>query len=98
MSKGLRRFSLLAVLVLASCTQQGGGGTDPKGRLTDYISKSFSVSSLDDRKALMGYLTGESKARLENWSDEQFLQAFVNSKRKFVKLRITEVKPTTPGH
>jgi hypothetical protein len=69
---------------------------DPKQRLNDYISRSFSVKGPGDRKALLEYLTGDAKTRLEAWSDDQFQQAFVDSKREFVKLAFKEVKPVSP--
>lgn len=86
--------TLLIVLVLgSSCSKKTAGDNDPKQRLTDYISTSFSVRDTSDRNKLTGYLTGGAKNRLVSWSDEQFRLAFVDSKREFVKLAIREVKP-----
>jgi hypothetical protein len=65
-------------------------------QLADYISKSFAVRSPEDRSQLLAYLTGESKNRLSAWSDEQFRQAFVDSKRQFLKLLVREMKPVSP--
>jgi hypothetical protein len=82
---------------LAGCTKQPGNANDPKQRLTDYISTSFSVRAVDDRAKLESYLTGGAKNRLASWSEEQFRQAFVDAKREFVKLSVREVKPVSPN-
>lgn len=78
-------------LAVSGCSRKGGGD-DPKDRLRDYISKSFSVRGPADRGELTGFLTGDAKVRLVAWSDEQFLQAFVDSKREFVKLAFKEIE------
>lgn len=86
-------LSILFVLtILNACTQKPEGTSDPKKELTDYISKSFSVKSVADKKLLLAHLTGETKSRLAAWSDEQFQSAFIDTKRQFVKLQIKEVK------
>ncbi len=88
---------MLQMAVLsASCTPQPKGADDPKGRLNDYISHSFAVKSVDDRKALASFLTGDARARIEGWSDEQFRQAFIDSKRQFIKLAFKESKNVSP--
>lgn len=76
----------------AACTTKAPGGTDPKTRLNEYISQSFAVKKAQDRSELVSYLTGEARNRLVGWSDEQFVHAFVDSKREFVKLIFREVK------
>jgi hypothetical protein len=78
------------------CAPGGGGGGDPKRRLTDYISKTFSVRAIEDRKVLAAFMVGEARNRLEAWSDEQFRQVFLDSKRQFVKLVIREIKAIAP--
>ncbi|MBC7384618.1 MAG: hypothetical protein H7301_00465 [Cryobacterium sp.] len=85
-------FVLFCTLLATGCTQKVGDANDPKQRLTDYISTSFSVHTTADRLKLQNYLTGGAKNRLVSWSDEQFRQAFVDSKREFVKLAIRDVK------
>jgi hypothetical protein len=60
-----------------ACTSDQQASKDPKQKLNDYITKSFNVKSLEDRNELLGYLTGEAKARLASWSDDQFREAFV---------------------
>ena len=44
----------------------------------------------------MTYLTGEAKARLSAWSEDQFRQAFIDSKRQFLKLAFKEAKKINP--
>jgi hypothetical protein len=92
-----RALALVCALALSACTKQSANVNDPKQRLTDYISTSFSVRDTSDRSKLEGYLTGGAKNRLVSWSDEQFRQAFVDSKREFVKLSVREVKPVNPN-
>ncbi len=89
-------FGLLLSTQFLACTQKSKELDDPKGRLTEYISVSFSIKGLEDRKTLLTFLTGEAKQRLELWSDEQFLGAFVDSKRQYMKLSFKEVKAVSP--
>ncbi|MCM2322305.1 MAG: hypothetical protein NDJ90_03480 [Oligoflexia bacterium] len=101
MSSELRKkfvgFVLVALISgLGACARQSTGPDDPKKRLNEYISQSFSVKSAEDRAELTNYLTGQAKVRLTAWSDEQFRQAFIDSKRQFVKLVFTEVKQVSP--
>ena len=90
-SKKITTLVVCLLLALGGCSKRGGG-TDPKDRLRDYISKSFSIRAKADRTDLTGFLTGDAKTRLAAWSDEQFLQAFVDSKREFVKLAFKEIE------
>jgi hypothetical protein len=89
-------FSLVILLGFA-CTNEQQAAKDPKQKLSDYITKSFSVKSLEDRNELLGFLTGEAKARLASWSDDQFREAFVDSKRQFSKFAVKEVKNFSPA-
>jgi len=89
-------FAAALLLALSSCTREEKNENDPKQRLTDYISTSFSVRDVSDRQKLEGYLTGGAKNRLVAWSEDQFRQAFVDNKREKVKLAIREVKPVNP--
>jgi hypothetical protein len=82
--------------MLASCDNGAKESNDPKMRLNEYISKSFGAKSLEDKNDLMSYLTGEAKSRLSAWSEDQFRQAFIDSKRQFLKLAYTEVKKISP--
>ncbi len=95
MMRVMHRFNrvalLFAVLALAaSCTGTKPNPRDPKRQLSDYISQSFAVRSEDDRATMLGYLTGEAKQRLAAWSGEQFREAFIETKRQFVRLVIQE--------
>ena len=87
--------ALGVVLAAAGCNGARQSPDDPKHRLNEYISKSFGVKGVDDRNALASFLTGQAKIRLYAWSDEQFRQAFVDSKRQFIKLVFTETKPVS---
>ena len=83
--------------LLSYCSQNQEYSGDPKGRLTEYISKSFSVKSVSDRNGLMTYLTADVKSRFASWSDDQFREAFVEAKREFLNLMFLEVKTTSPS-
>lgn len=86
-------LACLAIAILAwSCTPTTSKNDDPVRVLTDYINKSFSAHSREDKQVMGSYLTGDVKNRLMAWSDEQFDQAFIQSKRKFLKLLIRENK------
>ncbi|MGK5084898.1 hypothetical protein WDW37_16545 [Bdellovibrionota bacterium FG-1] len=91
-NKAVAWFALALVFLPAACTHKTESPEDPKGRLNSYISQSFAVKGPQDRKELATFLTGESKVRIESWSDEQFRQAFVESKRQFIKLAFKELK------
>lgn len=84
---------LLGLLVLGGCTSSPTA-TDPRGRLQEYISKSFAVRGLEQRSELLVYLTGDAKRRLSLWSDDQFQEAFIDSKRQFLKLLFREENKT----
>lgn len=92
----LNKYLILGMIVLQlglnACTKEGTTPGDPKRRLTDYISLSFNLKGPEDRSMLLDFLTGETKTRLEAWSDEQFKQAFLESKRQFQRLVIVETK------
>ncbi len=89
-------FFLALFLSVGACTQKEQGLEDPKRRLNEYISQSFAVRGAEDRQVLAGYLTGDARRRLEAWSDEQFKDAFMASKRQFLKLVFKEVKTVSP--
>jgi hypothetical protein len=98
-----RKVSISAVISLVvvfcslvACVGINKNEDDPKKRLSEYISKSFSVTKPEDRSQLLSYLSGESKTRLSAWSEEQFRQAFIESKRQFIKLLIRETKVVSP--
>jgi hypothetical protein len=84
---------LALFLAISACDQSAQISGDPKQQLTHYIDKSFAISGPGDREVLLSYLTGEAKNRLASWSDEQFRQAFIETKRDTPKLLIRETKP-----
>jgi hypothetical protein len=86
-----------SVFMFSACTQEHVGPNDAKSKLNEYITKSFSAKSPQDREVLMNYLTGEAKSRLQAWSDDQFREAFIDTKRQFQKLAFKEVKNMSPS-
>jgi hypothetical protein len=91
-------FALILSLMLgaAGCSKSGDQANDPKQRLKEYISRSFSARSAQDRGEMLAYLTGNAKSRLSSWSDDQFREAFIESKRQFIKLSFAETKVVSP--
>jgi hypothetical protein len=90
---------ILLSLAAGGCTSHSetGAGSDPKRVLNEYISRSFAVKSPADRQEMLQLLTHEAKSRLSAWSDDQFREAFMESKRQFVKLVFTESKSQSPA-
>lgn len=88
----LKCFFLCCCLIgfICGCTRQEAITANPKQRLTDYINKSFSVKRVEDRKELEAFLTGGAKMRLSAWSDDQFMEAFIDKKREVPNLKILE--------
>ena len=84
-------FFLFWVSLGAGCTSPNHR-LDPKKTLTDYIALSFAIREPSDKAKLIKFMTGEVKARLESWSDDQFREAFIESGRRFLKLSFKEVK------
>lgn len=78
-------------LGLASCTESIKDST-PAKVLENYIQISFNATSIQDKKKMETLLTGDTQNRLVSWSDEQFLKAFVEVKKKFQGLKILETK------
>ncbi len=89
-------FLILALVSISACNRSKLEGSDPKRVLTDYISKSFVVHGIEDRAQLISYMTGDVKARLASWSEDQFREAFVEAKREFVKLSFRDIKEISP--
>ena len=82
---------MVALLLLAGCTSKMGDQTPAKA-LESYIEASFNVKDIQDKAKMENLLTGDTKQRLSVWSDEQFLKAFVETKKKFGTLKILENK------
>lgn len=89
-------FGLFALIAASGCERGTVSSADPKGRLQDYITRTFNVKGAEDRQELLGFLSGDARTRLSAWSDDQFRQAFIDSKRKFLKLAFREVKTVSP--
>ncbi len=94
----IRYVILCGLIAIGSiaCTKSSDSANEPKGRIKEYIAQSFSVKNSADRAILSAFLTGSAKNRLEGWSEEQFREAFVESKREFIKLVFQEVKTISP--
>jgi len=88
---------ILGVMIsgLSGCSFHPSMSNDPKIRLQEYISKTFVIKSVSDREALLGYLGGDAHQRLATWTDEQFREAFIDSKREFVRLVFSDIKPVS---
>jgi len=88
---GNRTVAAVCLALLTGCFGEKSG-IEPKDRLNSYITATFSVKSLDDRTRLMDFLTTRAKTRLAAWTDDQFEQAFIETKRDFLKLVFRDVK------
>lgn len=82
----------LLLLAAFGCTTKSVPSDDPKEVIKSYITKSFSIKSISERKELEKFLTGEAKTRMSAWSEAQFYRAFVEVKREFGKLLFKETK------
>lgn len=81
----------LALCMLFACTQDVLDGT-PAKVLESYIQISFHASGVQDKRRMEDLLTGDTKNRLVSWSDEQFIKAFIDAKKKFQGLKTLETK------
>lgn len=82
---------LIGTLFGSGCTSKMEDQSPAKA-LESYIEASFNVKDASDKKKMESLLTGDTKQRLSVWSDEQFLKAFVETKKKFGSLKILENK------
>ena len=85
------KLGLVLILLMAGCTAKVEDQT-PAKTLESYIQTSFNVKEIQDKAKMENLLTGDTKQRLSVWSDEQFLKAFVETKKKFGTLKILENK------
>jgi hypothetical protein len=85
------KFALVIFAALFACTQKADDKS-PVKVLESYIQISFSVASAEDKHKMEELLTGDTRNRLTAWSDQQFLKAFVETKKKFQGLKILENK------
>ena len=84
-------LGFFAVLSFAACTENLGDSS-PAKVLESYVQTSFNATQIADKKKMEELLTGDSKTRLQAWSDEQFMKAFVDSKKVFKGLKVLESK------
>lgn len=95
LTKNLSAIVGLAVLMqVGACTKKENEAT-PVKVLERYIDISFNAKGIEDKRRMEDLLTGDTKTRLVSWSDEQFLKAFVETKRKFGGIKILETKKTS---
>lgn len=87
----LNSYLAILLLVLSACTSRVEDQT-PTKTLESYIEASFNVKGIEDKKKMEDLLTGDTKQRLAVWSEEQFLKAFVETKKKFSSLKVLENK------
>jgi hypothetical protein len=81
---------IFGICLLFSCTPSIDGS--PAKALENYIQISFHATGVADKKRMEDLLTGDTKARLMSWSDDQFTKAFLDSTKKFQSLKILESK------
>ena len=84
-------FGVVCAMSLSACSERLSDST-PAKVLDSYVQTSFNVKGPEDKKKMEDLLTGDTKTRLSTWSDEQFMKAFVETKKKFGGLKILESK------
>ena len=84
-------LGVVCAMAFAACSDHLADST-PAKVLESYIQTSFNVKGPEDKKKMEELLTGDTKTRLSSWSDEQFMKAFVESKKKFQSLKILDSK------
>jgi hypothetical protein len=80
------------IAFLGACTTTPAGESTPTKVLETYIKVSFGARGLEDKKRMEELLTGDTRNRLIAWSDDQFTKAFVDSRKRFMGLKILESK------
>jgi ketosteroid isomerase-like protein len=88
--KSLARI-LVFSFALFACTPDVVDSS-PAKVLESYIQISFNIQTVADKKRMEDLLTGDTKNRLVSWSDEQFMKAFMDAKKKFLGLKTLESK------
>ena len=83
---------MIVVLFLGSACTRDDQNKSPIKVLEKYIEISFNAKSVEDKRKMEELLTGDTKTRLASWSDEQFIRAFVETKRKFQSIKVLENK------
>lgn len=77
-------------LFAAGCTRSGIDKDSPEKTLSDYIGRSFTLTNFDEKEKLQELTTGEVKDTLDKLDADSFKRHFVDSKRKFVSLKIKD--------
>jgi hypothetical protein len=77
------------ILMVSACVG-GPEESTPVKVLEHYVQASFHAMGVQDKKVMESLLTGDTKARLEAWSEEQFKKAFIDERKTFKELRILE--------
>lgn len=81
----------IALLMISGCSKKTGDQS-PIKVLEEYIEISFNAKTETDKQKMESLLTGDTQQRLKSWSDAQFLKAFVETRRKFLSIKILENK------
>lgn len=82
---------LLVIGLGVGCTRSSVDQS-PAQTLERYIKISFNAQGPADKKEMESLLTGDTLTRLVAWSDEQFEKAFVETKKKFERLKVLDTK------
>ncbi|MGE4232316.1 MAG: hypothetical protein AB7F43_03215 [Bacteriovoracia bacterium] len=84
--------SFLVVLCISGCHKKNQTAL-PQNILQEYISRSFSMHSTDEKTKLIELATGEVKEALEKIEPSEFRKIFLDSKKEFVSLKIRDERP-----
>ncbi len=91
----LKGFIIMAMAItLFSCTNKINSSS-AKDVLSEYVSRSFGVQSINDRKKLIELTSGEVKKVLEDMKDETFQKYFIAQKKEFVSLKVNDERSLT---
>ena len=83
---------LCAVILMSFACTPKIDDHSPTKTLESYVEASFNIKGIDDKAKLEGLLVGDTRQRLLAWSNDQFLKAFVETKKKFTSLRVLDQK------
>ncbi len=86
-------FFFLAGFV--ACTP-GSDEKTPVKVLENYVEASFHATGPSDKKKMESLLTGDTKLRLEAWSEEEFRKQFVEKRKTFKELKVLENRAVSP--
>jgi hypothetical protein len=83
------------ILCASACTTRHYEQNSPQGVLSEYISRSFSVSGTADKAKLIEMTTAEVKNALEKLDDESFKKYFLQEKKQFLSMKIKDERKIT---